>query len=166
VLKTDLEGVSRTRSFKIYQAVGGSVVPYRTRRTNRVDDQPAPQKAVEFQKRTQVESPGIRRTPVEVFDWSQIPDHNNFRRVVNFDMPNVQHAPRLPRVAEPTRRWYEVLEVKPIASIEQIRSAYRAKIGQYHPDRVTGLGAEFREIAERRSKEINVAYGEAQKARV
>jgi len=27
VLKTDLEGVSRTRSFKIYQAVGGSVFP-------------------------------------------------------------------------------------------------------------------------------------------
>ena len=31
----------------------------------------------------------------------------------------------------------------------------------YHPDKVSSMGPEFNEIAERKSKEINRAYGEA-----
>jgi DnaJ-domain-containing protein 1 len=33
----------------------------------------------------------------------------------------------------------------------------------YHPDRVSGLGPEFAEIAERKMKQINAAYEELQK---
>lgn len=54
----------------------------------------------------------------------------------------------------------EVLGVSPDASKSEILSAYRKMSRMYHPDRVEGLGPEFKELAERRMKEINAAYRE------
>jgi len=54
--------------------------------------------------------------------------------------------------------WSKVLEVSVDASVEEIRAAYLKRISEYHPDKVASLGKEIREIAERRSKEINAAY--------
>lgn len=59
------------------------------------------------------------------------------------------------------RPWFEVLNVAPDATREQVVDAYRRLIREYHPDRVMDMGTEFRELAERRASEINVAYGEA-----
>ncbi len=42
--------------------------------------------------------------------------------------------------------------------MEEIRAAYLMRISEYHPDKVAALGKEIREVAERKSKEINVAY--------
>jgi DnaJ like chaperone protein len=53
---------------------------------------------------------------------------------------------------------YSVLGVSTDASPEQIKQAYRQLAGQYHPDKVVHLGEEFRELAERRFKEIQEAY--------
>ncbi len=53
---------------------------------------------------------------------------------------------------------YEVLGVQSGASDEEISSAYRKLVQQYHPDRVADLGPELREVAEQRMKEINAAY--------
>lgn len=61
--------------------------------------------------------------------------------------------------------WYEVLGVPPNASMETIKSAYRAKVQQYHPDKTERLGPEFRELAERKIKELNAAYNWAVKLR-
>jgi DnaJ-class molecular chaperone len=61
--------------------------------------------------------------------------------------------------------WYEVLEVSASANIAQIKAAYRRKISLYHPDKVAGLGSELRQLAEMRTKEINVAYALACKLR-
>ncbi len=58
--------------------------------------------------------------------------------------------------------WYEVLGVSPSASIEEIQAAYKSLIRQYHPDKVASLGEDLRFLAERKSKEINVAYKKAQ----
>ena len=55
---------------------------------------------------------------------------------------------------------YEVLGVRSRASEEEITSAYRQLVQQYHPDKVAGMAPEFREVAERRMKEINAAYAE------
>jgi DnaJ like chaperone protein len=41
---------------------------------------------------------------------------------------------------------------------ENVKSAYRKLIAQYHPDRVSAMGPEIREIAELKAKEINEAY--------
>ncbi len=55
---------------------------------------------------------------------------------------------------------YLVLGVGKNASREEIKKAYRELAGKYHPDRVNHLGEEFRELAERRFKEIQQAYQE------
>ncbi len=53
---------------------------------------------------------------------------------------------------------HEVLGVSPTASRDEIQAAYKSLARQYHPDRVTSLGEEFRQLAERRMKAINAAY--------
>lgn len=57
-----------------------------------------------------------------------------------------------------SRSPYEVLEVAPEATAEEIRAAYRKKVQQYHPDKVVEMGPEIRQVAEQRMKEINAAY--------
>jgi DnaJ like chaperone protein len=55
---------------------------------------------------------------------------------------------------------HSVLGVPRGASPEAIRSAYRDLANTYHPDKVSHLGEEFRELAEKRFKEIQEAYQE------
>lgn len=55
---------------------------------------------------------------------------------------------------------HEVLQVPPNPTKEQIVAGYRKMAQMYHPDKVSGLGPEFRELAEVRMKEINAAYTE------
>jgi DnaJ-domain-containing protein 1 len=54
--------------------------------------------------------------------------------------------------------WWQVLEVGPEASLDEIKAAYKRKMSQYHPDNVANLGIELRVLAEKRSQEINAAY--------
>lgn len=57
--------------------------------------------------------------------------------------------------------WDIVLGVSSSSKVEDIRRACRIQMGQYHPDKVAGLGVELRALAERKSKEINGAYRQA-----
>ena len=59
--------------------------------------------------------------------------------------------------------WFRILEVSQGATKEQIVAAYKQKIRQYHPDKVAQMGAEIRELAEFKSKQINAAYDYAMK---
>lgn len=61
---------------------------------------------------------------------------------------------------QPTH-WAAILGVGASASMDEIRQAYRRRMSEYHPDKVAGLGAELRELAEKKAKEINGAYDEA-----
>ncbi|RQR34812.1 DnaJ family molecular chaperone [Burkholderia sp. Bp9142] len=61
--------------------------------------------------------------------------------------------------------WYEVLEVRPDASSIEIKAAYRRLMAQYHPDKVSSLGKELRELAEAKSKELTQAYRRAMNSR-
>jgi len=61
--------------------------------------------------------------------------------------------------------WDQVLGVSVNASREEIVAAYKQKISQYHPDKVVNMGEEIRELAERRSKQINAAYDAALRER-
>ena len=54
--------------------------------------------------------------------------------------------------------WFEVLEIPEASTREEITAAYKRQIRQYHPDRVAQLGQELRDLAERKSKQINAAY--------
>lgn len=51
-----------------------------------------------------------------------------------------------------------VLGLGPDATITEIRATYRAKMRDYHPDRVANLAAEFQELAHRKSQELNEAW--------
>ena len=42
--------------------------------------------------------------------------------------------------------------------MDDVKSAYRTLIAQYHPDKVSRMGDEIREVAERKAKEINESY--------
>ncbi len=55
---------------------------------------------------------------------------------------------------------YSVLGVGRDASPEEIKRAFRRLANKYHPDKVGHMGDEFRELAERRFKEIQEAYQE------
>ena len=54
--------------------------------------------------------------------------------------------------------WFRILDVSEGASKEQIVTAYKQMIRQYHPDKVSQMGKEIRDVAEFKSKQINVAY--------
>jgi cold shock CspA family protein len=60
---------------------------------------------------------------------------------------------------KPTSAW-DVLGVRAGAGMDEISAAYHRAAQMYHPDKVATLGPEFRELAERRMKEINAAYEE------
>ena len=55
-------------------------------------------------------------------------------------------------------RFAETLGVEKPFEEENVKPAYRKLIAQYHPDRVSAMGPEIREVAELKAKEINEAY--------
>ncbi len=75
--------------------------------------------------------------------------------------PSSGEEPRRREASGPPKPWWEVLDVPRIATRAEISHAYKRRISEYHPDKVAHLGEEIRAVAERRSKEINVAYEEA-----
>ena len=46
----------------------------------------------------------------------------------------------------------------PACSSDDLRTAFRHKMTQYHPDKVAHMAPEFRQVAEEKSKEINCHY--------
>jgi DnaJ-domain-containing protein 1 len=62
------------------------------------------------------------------------------------------------------KQWFDVLLVAPSASADEIKQAYRRRMAEYHPDKVSQLGVDLRVLADAKTKEINIAYQEAIKA--
>lgn len=72
-----------------------------------------------------------------------------------------QEQPNRKEENKTSKTWDEILEVHPSSSLAEIKLAYKRKISMYHPDKVSSMGPEFNEIAQKKSKEINSAYDEA-----
>jgi DnaJ like chaperone protein len=53
---------------------------------------------------------------------------------------------------------YTVLGVGRNASADEIKKAYRRLVNTYHPDKVSHMGEEFQQLAEKKFKEIQEAY--------
>jgi DnaJ like chaperone protein len=60
---------------------------------------------------------------------------------------------------------YKVLGVRPDATDEEVRRAYRRLALEHHPDRVAALGDDVRKAAEKKFQEINAAKERIWKAR-
>ena len=60
---------------------------------------------------------------------------------------------------------YAMLGIDSSASDEQLEQAYRRLMSEYHPDRVASAAPELREIAGRRTGEINQAYDQIKRQR-
>jgi len=67
---------------------------------------------------------------------------------------DTSHTQSTPNEKDP----YVVLGVERNASIEEIRKAYKELVARYHPDKVSHLGDEFKELAEEKFKQIQEAY--------
>jgi hypothetical protein len=69
-----------------------------------------------------------------------------------------------PSIEDQNRPWFEVLEVTPKASLEEIKSAKRKLTWAYHSDRlksVEGLHADISKFADGKMAEVNLAYEDA-----
>ena len=53
---------------------------------------------------------------------------------------------------------WEILEIEPGASEEEIQKAYKRQLSKYHPDRVNHLGKELRDLAHQKTIQIQQAY--------
>jgi DnaJ like chaperone protein len=53
---------------------------------------------------------------------------------------------------------YDVLGVRPDASRQDVRTAWKTRALEYHPDRVANLGKKLKEVAEEETRSINAAY--------
>lgn len=71
------------------------------------------------------------------------------------EQPEAEEVTPLP-VAEPDP--WAMLGVAPGTAVAEVRKAFRALMTQYHPDKVAHLAPEFRELAERKSRQITEAW--------
>jgi hypothetical protein len=60
---------------------------------------------------------------------------------------------------------YQVLGANEMDSEEEIKKKYKQMVLQYHPDRVAHLGPELKDLAAKKTTEINTAYGAIRRLR-
>lgn len=60
---------------------------------------------------------------------------------------------------------YQILEISPDASDEEVKKAYRNLAKKYHPDRVAHLGDDMRKAAEEKFARLSQAYDNIRKSR-
>jgi DnaJ like chaperone protein len=53
---------------------------------------------------------------------------------------------------------YQILEIELSDTDDEVKKAYRKMAKKYHPDKVTHLGEELRDLAEEKFKAVNTAY--------
>src|SRR5207247_6525194 len=54
--------------------------------------------------------------------------------------------------------YYQLLEIAPGATADEVKRAFRQQIARYHPDKVQHLGKEFQAMAADRAAELTEAY--------
>lgn len=53
---------------------------------------------------------------------------------------------------------YKILQIDELSSIEEIKTAYKTRIKEYHPDRLQNFGDEIKVLAISKTKQVNLAY--------
>lgn len=87
-----------------------------------------------------------RRRPIKTAAH-ETPTQNNTHQYIDYEKVNA------PKISP-----YKILGIKEGAALEEIKTAYRNKIKQYHPDKVAHLGSELQDVARKKTSELNRAY--------
>jgi len=56
------------------------------------------------------------------------------------------------------KNYYELLDIPPTSTADEVKRAFRLQIARYHPDKVQHLGREFQVMAADRAAELTEAY--------
>ena len=73
--------------------------------------------------------------------------------------PRPEPTPQGVQVSEPeTLGAYEILGLSPSASVAEIKTAYRKRVKECHPDLFAGMDQQAKALAERWTKALNAAY--------
>jgi DnaJ like chaperone protein len=83
-----------------------------------------------------------------------------FIGVTQKDMDSIQSM-----FYEDTESSYKILEIDKSATDEEVKKAYRKMAVKYHPDKVSYLGEEFRNVAKEKFQKLNEAYEKIKKER-
>ena len=74
--------------------------------------------------------------------------------------PRPEPTPQAMSVNDPEKlSAYEILGLSPSASVVEIKTAYRRRVKECHPDLFSGMDQQAKALAERWTKALNVAYG-------
>ena len=60
--------------------------------------------------------------------------------------------------SDPIESAFAILEVPIDATSQEIRTAYKKKIAQYHPDKIHHMGKKLQQLAQNETQKINEAY--------
>ena len=99
------------------------------------------------------------------------PDFRNFKEMAaaklvqdeeeRSDDPIDHCAPHELSEGEEETSWFAILDLRPNATIAEIKEAYKVLIKQNHPDLLYGMSSALRRVAEAETKKINAAYQQA-----
>jgi DnaJ-domain-containing protein 1 len=92
-----------------------------------------------------------------------VPEDDNMEEEPDNENSQSTNEQKAKKIIFPTIEELQMAEVlglskDDLSDFSKIKSTYRASIAQYHPDKVSALGVEIREVAEKKAKEINQAY--------
>lgn len=75
-----------------------------------------------------------------------------------FAEPTITSVEQPRQLSDEDHKFAQVLGVHPQASADELEQAYQASLAKNHPNNVAHLDMEFRQVAERRTREIEEAY--------
>ncbi len=84
----------------------------------------------------------------------------DYLEITPYDMQTIRsrYMQQFQQSISEEERSLEILGLKRGATPEQIKASYRKLSMKYHPDKVSHLGEEFKNVAEEKMKDINAAY--------
>ena len=91
-------------------------------------------------------------------------DGEALARALGFSGPRAPRPPPAPVAAAVEDPW-ALLGIAPGTPLPDARRAFRALVARYHPDKVSHLGPEFQELAERKTRALMDAWEAIARAR-
>lgn len=96
---------------------------------------------------------------IYLLKYGKLPNFKSFSRIFNAFKNNTNNSTINNQDSTKINKSpYEILGINENATKEEIQKAYKDKVKQYHPDKVSHLGEELQKIANEKFLEIKEAY--------